>query len=98
MPVRSDPQDGFSKLSRRTADFVSRSADIMIQTNIDGFGTNAIAAMSAYSKVDAFCWVTLDSFGVAITAISGQYYGAGKVDGVRRSVRVCAVLAAVSSP
>ena len=70
--------------------------NIMIQTNIDGFGTNAIAAMSAYSKVDAFCWVTLDSFGVAITAISGQYYGAGKVDGVRRSVRVCAVLAAVS--
>lgn len=70
--------------------------NIMIQTNIDGFGTNAIAAMSAYSKVDAFCWVTLDSFGVAITAISGQYYGAGKVNGVKRSVNVCVLLTAVS--
>ena len=70
--------------------------NIMIQTNIDAFGTNAIAAMSAYSKVDAFCWVTLDSFGVAITAISGQYYGAGKVGGVKRSVNVCLVLTAVS--
>ena len=70
--------------------------NIMIQTNIDAFGTNAIAAMSAYSKVDAFCWVTLDSFGVAITAISGQYYGAGRVKGVKRSVNVCLVLTAVS--
>ena len=70
--------------------------NIMIQTNVDTFGTNAIAAMSAYSKVDAFCWVTLDSFGVAITAISGQYYGAGRVGGVKRSVNVCIVLTAVS--
>lgn len=70
--------------------------NIMIQTNIDGFGTNAIAAMSAYGKVDSFCWMTLDSFGVAITAISGQYYGAGKVRGVKRSVNVCVVLCAVS--
>ena len=70
--------------------------NIMIQANIDGFGTNAIAAMSAYSKVDAFCWMTLDSFGVAITAISGQYYGAGKLDGVKRSVRVCLVTVAAA--
>ena len=71
-------------------------SNILIQANIDGFGTNAIAAMSAYSKVDSFCMLTLDSFGVAITAISGQYYGAGKVEGVKRSVRVCLIFSAVA--
>lgn len=71
-------------------------SNILIQANIDGFGTNAIAAMSAYSKVDSFCIMTLDSFGVAITAISGQYYGAGKVDGVKRSVRASLILSAAA--
>lgn len=71
-------------------------SNILIQANIDGFGTNAIAAMSAYGKVDAFCIMTLDSFGVAITAISGQYYGAGKVTGVKRSVNICLVMSAVA--
>ncbi|MFB0921376.1 MAG: MATE family efflux transporter, partial [Oscillospiraceae bacterium] len=35
-------------------------SNILIQTNIDGFGTDAIAGMSAYSKVDAFFWLTLE--------------------------------------
>ena len=52
--------------------------------------------MSAYSKVDSFCMLTLDSFGVAITAISGQYYGAGKVEGVKRSVKVCLIFSAIA--
>ncbi len=71
-------------------------SNILIQANIDGFGTNAIAAMSAYDKVNSFCMLTLDAFGVAITAISGQYYGAGKVGAVRRSVKVCLVFSAAA--
>ena len=67
-------------------------SNILIQTNIDGFGTNTIAAMSAYSKVDVFFWMTLESFGIAITAISGQYYGAGKLSNIKKSVRICLLM------
>ena len=69
-------------------------SNILIQTNIDGFGTNAIAGMSAYSKVDAFFWLTLESFGIAITAMSGQFYGAGKISSIKKSVKICLIMCA----
>ena len=69
-------------------------SNILIQTNIDGFGTDSIAAMSAYSKVDAFFWLTLESFGIAITAMAGQFYGAGRISGLKKSVRICLVICA----
>lgn len=69
-------------------------SNILIQTNIDGFGTNAIAGMSAYSKVDAFFWLTLESFGIAITAMSGQFYGAGKISSIKKSVKICLMMCA----
>ena len=67
-------------------------SNILIQTNIDGFGTNTIAAMSAYSKVDVFFWMTLESFGIAITSISGQYYGAGNLKSLKKCVRICLLM------
>jgi len=64
-------------------------SNILIQTNIDSFGTDSIAAMSAYSKVDVFFWMTLESFGIAITAMSGQFYGAGNIQGLKKAVKIC---------
>jgi len=76
-------------------------SNILIQGNIDGFGTDTIAAMSAYSKVDMFFWMTMDAFGIAITTMSGQFYGAGKIKGVKMSVKsgllICGGVAVVLS-
>ena len=69
-------------------------SNILIQTNIDGFGTDAIAGMSAYSKVDAFFWLTLESFGIAITAMSGQFYGAGKISSLKKGAKICLMMCA----
>lgn len=68
------------------------TSNILIQANIDGFGTDTIAAWSAYGKVDVFFWMTLESFGIAITTIAGQYYGAGKIQHVKKSARVCLMI------
>lgn len=65
------------------------TSNILIQANIDSYGTDSIAAMSAYSKVDVLLWMTLESFGIAITALSGRLYGAGDVKGIQKLVRVC---------
>lgn len=65
------------------------TSNILIQANIDSYGTDSIAAMSAYSKADVLLWMTLESFGIAVTALAGRLYGAGDVKGIQKLVRVC---------
>ena len=62
---------------------------MMIQTAVNGFGTNATAAWAAYGKLDAIFWMLSGSFGIAITTFVGQNYGAGKIGRVKKSVKVC---------
>lgn len=65
------------------------TSNILIQANIDSYGTDSIAAMSAYSKADILLWMTLESFGIAITALTGRLYGAGDVKGIKKMVKIC---------
>ncbi len=64
-------------------------SNMMIQTAINGFGTDASAAWAAYGKLDAIFWMISGSFGIAITTFVGQNFGAGKIDRVKKSVKVC---------
>lgn len=66
--------------------------NIMIQAVINAFGTDTAAAWAAFGKVDALFWTICGSFGIAITTFSGQNYGAGKYDRIRKSVKVCLAL------
>ena len=36
--------------------------------------------------------MTLESFGIAITSISGQYYGAGNIKSLKKCVRICLLM------
>lgn len=63
--------------------------NIVIQSAINGFGTNTTAAWSVYGKLDAIFWMISGAFGIAITTFVGQNYGAGRIDRVRKSTRVC---------
>lgn len=72
-------------------------SNIIIQTALNGFGTNTTAAWAAFGKIDAIFWMTSGAFGVAITTFVGQNYGAGKYDRVRKSVRVCLVMDAIAT-
>ncbi len=64
-------------------------SNMMIQTAVNGFGTNATAAWAAYGKMDAIFWMISGSFGIAITTFVGQNFGAGKFERVKKSVKVC---------
>lgn len=65
------------------------TSNIVIQSGINWFGTNTIAAWTAYSKIDQFFWMTINSYGIAITTFAGQNFGAGNYDRMRKSVRIC---------
>jgi putative MATE family efflux protein len=62
-------------------------SNVVIQASINGFGTDAMAAWTAYGKLDAFFWMTTNSFGICTTTFVGQNYGAGKMKRVRQTVR-----------
>lgn len=68
------------------------ASNIIIQSSINGFGTDTVAAYTAYGKIDGLFWMIMGAFGIAITTFAGQNYGAGKYERVRKSVRVCLLL------
>lgn len=63
------------------------ASNIIIQASINSFGTDTIAAWTAYSKIDGLFWMTMGAMGVAVTTFCGQNYGAGKYDRLRKCVR-----------
>lgn len=67
-------------------------SNIIIQSSINSFGTDTVAAWTAYSKIDGLFWMIMGAFGVSITTFVGQNYGAQKYDRVKKSVRVCLAL------
>ena len=62
--------------------------NIIIQTAVNGFGTDTAAAWAAFGKVDLIFWAVSGAFGISVTTFAGQNYGAGKLDRVYKSVRV----------
>ena len=64
-------------------------SNIVIQASINAFGTTAVAAWSVYGKIDFLFWMTVSSFGIAITTFAGQNFGARQYDRVRSGTRIC---------
>lgn len=67
-------------------------SNAMIMAAINAFGTDTVAAWSAYGKLDAIYWMVSGAFGVAITTFVGQNYGAGKYSRIHKSVRTCLLM------
>jgi putative MATE family efflux protein len=71
------------------------SSNIMIQTAVNSFGTNTVAAWTVYGKLDFIFWMSINSLGLAMTTFAGQNFGAQKYDRVKRSTWVALGLGAV---
>ena len=69
-------------------------SNMIIQASVNGFGTDVMAAWTAYGKIDGLYWMMISAFGVSITTFAGQNFGARRYDRMRRCVRVCLGMAA----
>jgi putative MATE family efflux protein len=67
-------------------------ANVVIQSSINSFGTDTVAAWTAFSKIDGLFWMIMGAFGVSITTFVGQNYGAEKIDRVKNGVRQTLVM------
>lgn len=67
-------------------------SNIIVQSYINAFGTNIIAAWSVFGKIDALYWMVSGAFGLAITTFVGQNYGARLYKRVKKGVITAAVM------
>ena len=59
-------------------------ANVVVQANINIFGTMAVAGCGAYGKLEGFIFLPVMSFTIALTTFVGQNLGAGNYERARR--------------
>lgn len=69
-------------------------ANVIVQSNINAFGVNAMAGCGAYTKIEGFAFLPITCFSMALTTFVGQNLGARKLDRVKKGARfgiICSV-------
>ncbi len=72
-------------------------SNIIIMSSINAFGTDTVAAWTAYGKIDAILWMTMSSFGISATTFVSQNFGAKNFKRMKQSIKACNILAIVTS-
>ena len=62
-------------------------ANVIVQSNINAFGVNAMAGCGAYSKIEGFAFLPITCFSMALTTFVGQNLGAGRFDRVKKGAK-----------
>lgn len=61
-------------------------SNVVVQANVNSYGAAAMAGFGAYSKIDGFAMLPLQSFCMAATTFTGQNIGAGKWKRVKQGM------------
>ena len=62
-------------------------ANVVVQSNINAFGPDAMAGCGSYSKVEGFVFLPITSFAMALTTFIGQNLGAGEHERAKKGAR-----------
>lgn len=68
-------------------------SNFLVQMKINSFGSVAMAGVSAYSKIDGFIYMPTGALSLSASTYVGQNIGAGKLERVKKGVKICLVLA-----
>ena len=72
-------------------------ANVVVQSNINAFGTMAVSGCGAYAKIEGFAFLPITSFQMALTTFVGQNLGAGEYERAKKGARFgiwCSIAAA----
>lgn len=72
-------------------------SNVIIQAVLNDFGVDTVAAWAAFGKIDSFFWMINNAFGTSIVTFVGQNFGAGKMDRIKKAVRIWLVIAIVTA-
>lgn len=70
-------------------------ANLVVQTNINAFGDNAMAGCGSYSKLEGFVFLPIVSLTLALTTFVGQNLGAGQAERCKQGARTGIIMAVV---
>jgi putative MATE family efflux protein len=62
-------------------------ANVIVQSNINKFGSIAMAGCGSYSRLEGFAFLPITSFSVALTTFIGQNLGAKQYERARKGAR-----------
>lgn len=72
-------------------------ANVVVQSNINHFGPEAMAGSGSYAKVEGFAFLPITCFSMALSTFVGQNLGAKRYDRVKQGVKfgiICSMLIA----
>ena len=62
-------------------------ANVVVQSNINSFGDNAMAGCGSYSKIEGFAFIPITCFTMAITTFISQNLGAKEYDRAKKGAK-----------
>lgn len=62
-------------------------ANVIVQANINAFGSSAMAGCGAYSKIEGFAFLPITCFALALSTFVSQNIGAQRYDRVRAGIK-----------
>lgn len=72
-------------------------SNVIVQTNINAFGSLAMAGCGSYTKIDGFVILPAMSFAMALTTFTGQNMGAQKYDRVKQGSKVGCIMSCITT-
>ena len=61
-------------------------SNVLVQSSVNAFGSAAMAGFGAYMKIDGFNILPVTSFSLSVTTFTGQNFGAGRIDRVKKGM------------
>lgn len=71
-------------------------SNIIIQSNINDFGKQVVAANTAASQLESFVYTMMDAIASATVTSVGQNYGANNFERIKKTVFICTVFITIT--
>lgn len=71
-------------------------SNVIVQSNINAFGSLAMAGCGAYTKIDGFAILPVMSYSMAMTTFTGQNMGAKKYDRVKQGAKTGILMSVIT--
>ncbi len=71
---------------------ITAIGSVILQSAVNGLGSNAVASMTAGSKISMFFCCPFDALGSTIATFGGQNVGAKKLERVSQGLKACSIL------
>lgn len=71
---------------------ITAIGNILLQTAVNGLGSNCVAAMTAANKVNHLVYCMYEAIGTTMSTFAGQNVGAGKLDRLGKGLRSALII------